>query len=123
MRPWTLPILGTVALSLAVPSTADARLRFGPGAVAGAMFGGFRHAGRHHWHSATHASAGHRGAARGARHPTAPQRSASAPQAATNEPPSPANALAERPRASAATVFWPKAAADLADYVLFADGN
>jgi hypothetical protein len=45
MRPWTIPILGVVALSLAVPSGAEARLRFGPsvvlGVVAGAMFGGF----------------------------------------------------------------------------------
>src|SRR5213082_1042928 len=55
MRPWTLPIVGAVALSLAVPSTADAGLRFGPGAllgaVAGAMFGGFRHTGRHGRHA------------------------------------------------------------------------
>src|SRR5262249_60590974 len=52
MRPWTIPILGVVALSLAIPSGAEARLRFGPavvlGAVAGAMFGGFRHSVRHH---------------------------------------------------------------------------
>src|SRR5947208_14759987 len=49
MRPWTLPIVGAVALSLAIPSAAQARLRFGPGAVlgafAGAMFGGFHYAG------------------------------------------------------------------------------
>src|SRR5215467_6831028 len=52
MRPWTIPILGVVALSLAIPSGAEARLRFGPGvvlgALAGAMFGGFRHSFRHH---------------------------------------------------------------------------
>src|SRR5262249_10054049 len=52
MSPWTIPILGVVALSLAVPSAAEARLRFGPGVVlgvvAGAMFGGFRHSFRHH---------------------------------------------------------------------------
>ena len=129
MRPWTLPILGAVALSLAVPSTADARLRFGPGAVlgavAGAMFGGFRHSGRHHRHSTTHASMSRRSAARWARHPApaAAQRPASAPQAATNMPKSQPNAPAEPPRASAAALFWPEAAADLADYVLFADGN
>jgi len=45
MQPWTISILGVVALSLAVPSGAEARLRFAPGvvlgAVAGAMFGGF----------------------------------------------------------------------------------
>ena len=128
MRPWTLPIVGAVALSLAVPSTADAGLRFGPGAllgaVAGAMFGGFRHTGRHHRH-AMHASTSHRGAGRSARHPapTIAQRPASASQAATDARRSPPNALAERPRASAAALFWPEAGADLADYVLFANGN
>src|SRR6266566_1055230 len=128
MRPWTLPIVGAVALSLAVPSTADAGLRFGPGAllgaVAGAMFGGFRHTGRHHRH-AMHASTSHRGAGRSARHPapTIAQRPASASQAATDARRSPPNALAERPSASAAARFWPEAGADLADYVLFANGN
>ena len=67
MRPWTIPILGAVALSLALPSNADARLRFGPAAVlgvlaVGAMFGGFRHSSRHHRHSAMHRSAGRRSA-------------------------------------------------------------
>src|SRR5262245_56183458 len=33
MRPWTLPILGAVAVSLAVPSNAGAGPRFGPGTV------------------------------------------------------------------------------------------
>src|SRR6516165_12732985 len=65
MRPWTIPILGAVALSLALPSNADARLRFGPAAVlgvlaAGAMFGSFRHSSRHHRHSAMHRSVGRR---------------------------------------------------------------
>src|SRR5260370_29635806 len=129
MRPWTLPILAAVALSLAAPSTADARLRFGRGAVlgavAGVMFGGFRHAGRPHRHSAMHASMSHRGAGRWARHPapTTAQRPASAPQATTNVPQSQSPAPAERPRASAAALFWPEAAADLADYLLFANGN
>jgi hypothetical protein len=58
MRPWTIPILGAVALSLALPSNADARLRFGPAAVlgvlaVGAMFGGFRHSSKHHRHNAS----------------------------------------------------------------------
>jgi hypothetical protein len=129
MRLWTLPIVGAVALSLALPSTADARLRFGPGAVlgavAGVMFGGFRHSGRHHRHSTTHATMSHRGAARWARHPApaAAQRPASVPQAATNTPKSRPNAPAEPPRVSAVALFWPEAATDLADYVLFADGN
>src|SRR5262245_50182160 len=69
MRPRTIPILAAVALSLAVPSHADARPRFGPalllGLVAGsfgAMFGGFRHSARHHRRSATHAAVGPRSA-------------------------------------------------------------
>src|SRR5262252_7526489 len=69
MRPRTIPILAAVALSLAVPSNADARLRFGPAALLGvvagsfgAMFGGFRHSARHHRRSATHASVGPRSA-------------------------------------------------------------
>ena len=61
MQPWTIPVVGVVALSLAVPSGAEARLRFGPavvlGAVAGTMFGGFRHSFRHrHRRHAVHAS-------------------------------------------------------------------
>ena len=69
MRPSTIPILAAVAFSLAVPSNADARPRFGPavllGVVAGsfgAMFGGFRHSSRHHRRSATHPSVGQRSA-------------------------------------------------------------
>src|SRR5262245_32272764 len=66
MRPRTIPILAAVALSLAVPSNAAARLRFGPAALLGAvvgfgaMFGGYRHSARHHRGSATYASARHR---------------------------------------------------------------
>jgi len=72
-----------------------------------------------------HASTSHRGAGRSARHPapTTAQRPASASQAATDARRSPPNALAERPRANAAALFWPEAGADLADYVLFANGN
>src|SRR5215468_11846901 len=69
MRPSTIPILAAVALSLAVPSQADARPRFGPAALLGvvagsfgALFGGFRHSARHHRRSATHASVGPRSA-------------------------------------------------------------
>src|SRR5215467_14517857 len=123
MHPWTIPILGVVALSLAVPSAAEARLRFGPGVVlgvvAGAMFGGFRHSFRHH----------HR------RHavPSRPRRvarldrrsAASAPRPAVSAPGAPTNApsLHSASVDRTAAMFWPDAAADLADYVLFANGN
>src|SRR5262244_4320069 len=125
MRPWTIPILGVVALSLAVPSGAEARLRFGPGvilgAVAGAMFGGFRHSFRyHHRRHAVHASARPRRVARWERRPVA-----STPRPEVSTPPPPTN-LPSQPSASpeqTAAIFWPDAAADLADYVLFADGK
>ena len=125
MPRWTLPVVSAVALSLAVPSTADARLRLGPGAVlgavAGVMFGGFRHSARHHRHKAVHASASHRSVARGERRHAArvAGAAAGAPLAAANAPQSPPEVSRER----SAAMFWPDAAADLADYVLFANGN
>jgi hypothetical protein len=69
MRPRAIPIIAAVAFSLAVPSNADARPRFGPAALLGvlagsfgAMFGGFRHSSRHHRRSATHPSVDQRSA-------------------------------------------------------------
>src|SRR6266481_2423246 len=124
MRPWTIPILGVVALSLAIPSGAEARLRFGPGvvlgAVAGAMFG-FRHSFRHHHQRhAVHASVRPRRVARWERRPVAstPRPEVSAPPPPTN-PPSQPSASPEQTVA----IFWPDAAADLTDYVLFANGK
>ena len=147
MRPWTIPILAAVALSLALPSNADARLRFGPVAVlgvlaVGAMFGGFRHSSRHHRHSAMHRSAGRRSArvarierwraavgaprpaARAPAEPTAalpPERTAPAPAERT-APVSPEQTAPISPEQTAA-IFWPDAAADLVDYVFFPKGN
>src|SRR6516225_9220772 len=123
MRPWTIPILGAVALSLGLPSNADARLRFGPAAVlgvlaAGAMFGGFRHSSRHHRHSAMHRSVGQRSVrvARIERWRAA----IGAPRPAARAPAEPTAAVS--PERTAA-IFWPDAAADLVDYVLFPKGN
>ena len=147
MRPWTIPILAAVALSLALPSNADARLRFGPAAVlgvlaVGAMFGGFRHSSRHHRHSAMHRSAGRRSArvarierwraavgaprpaARAPAEPTAalpPERTAPAPAERT-APVSPEQ-TAPISLEQTAAIFWPDAAADLVDYVFFPKGN
>src|SRR5215472_5521313 len=131
MRPWTIPILGAVALSLALPSNAEARLRFGPAAVlgvlaAGAMFGGFRHSSRHHRHSAMHRSAGRRSAriARIERWRAAvgaPRPAARAPAERT-APVSPDQAAPISLEHTAAIV-WPDAAADLVDYVFFPKGN
>jgi hypothetical protein len=130
MRPWTIPILGAIVLSLALPSSADARLRFGPGAVlgavvglsVGAMFGGLRHSSRHHRRGATRPSVNRRsaGVARIERRSavSAPRPAVSAPRPAASAPP-------ERmvsPERTAA-VFWPDAAADLVEYVFFPKGS
>jgi hypothetical protein len=124
MRAWTIPILGALALSLALPSSADARPRFGPGAVLGVvagvfggMFGGFRHSSAHHRRSATRPSLGQRSA--GA---TRVERRAAfrAPPPAANAPPE--RAAPVSPERTAA-IFWPDAAADLVDYMFFPKGN
>src|SRR5215472_14257631 len=133
MRPRTIPILAAVALSLAVPSHADARLRFGPAALLGvvagsfgAMFGGFRHSARHHRRSATHASVGPRSARaprierRTAAGASRPAVSATAP--AVSAPP-PTEQTTAAPPERAAALFWPDAADDLVGYVLFPKGN
>src|SRR5262249_43008035 len=95
MHPRTIPILGVVALSLAVPSGAEARLRFGRGVVlgvvAGGMFGGSRHSSRPpHRGYAVHASARPRRVARW-EGPVAstPRPGVSAPPPPTNPPPQP----------------------------------
>jgi LTXXQ motif family protein len=142
MRPRTIPILAAVALSLAVPSHADARLRFGPAALLGvlagsfgAMFGGYRHSARHHRRSATHASVGPRSAraarierrtAAGASRPavSAPAVSAASPKASTPpEQAAPPEQTAAAPPERTAAMFWPDAADDLVGYVLFPKGN
>src|SRR5262249_7157790 len=120
-----IPILGVVALTVAVPSRAEARLRFGPavvlGAVTGVMFGGFRHSSRHHHRRhAVHASVRPRRVVRWEPRPVAstPRPEVSAPPPRTN-PPSQPSASPEQ----TAAIFWPDAAADLADYMLFPNGK
>ncbi len=105
MRPWPIPILGAVVLSLAVPSAADARPRFGPAAVFGVlaaplMFAGSRHSFRYHRRSATRPSDDRR-----SDEVRAERRSGDA-----------------RP-AAAASAFWPDASADLIDYLFFPKGK
>src|SRR5215510_13840853 len=83
------------------------------------QFGGFRHSFRHRRH-AVHASARPRRVVRWERRPVAstPRPEVSTPPPPTNTPPQPSVS----PEHTAA-IFWPDAAADLADYVLFADGK
>jgi hypothetical protein len=109
MRAWTIPILGAVALSLAAPPIADARPRFGPAVLLGAMAaplgmfgGGSRYSARHYRRGTTRPSndQGDEGNARADRR-TAP------------------GAL----RTASAPVFWPNASADLVDYLIFPRGK
>src|SRR5260370_23622880 len=105
MRPWAIPILGAVVLSLAAASAADARPRFGLAAVFGVlaaplMFAGSRHSFRYHRRSATRPSDDRR-----SDEVRAERRSGDARLAA------------------AASVFWPDASADLIDYLFFPKGK
>src|SRR5436190_18622331 len=115
MRPWTIPILGAVAFSLAAPATADARPRFGPGMILGAfaaplamLSGGRsgaaqRQSTQRHQHVAENDSTDGRRSERTARI----ERQA----AATS------NSVANR------SVFWPRASNDLLDYAFFPKGK
>src|SRR5262245_15151818 len=125
MRHWTLPIIGAVALSIAVPAGADARPRLGPGALLGlfaAPFGallgarpGLAHAGRRK-------GAGTR--ERGAREtPRERGNRDSAPAQAGEDDAEPLRA-ANRAAVSRhvgwkGAVFWPNASDDMFDYALF----
>jgi len=109
MRAWTIPILGAVALSLAAPPIADARARFGPAVLLGAiaaplgMFaGGSRHSVRYYRRGTARPSndQGDEGYARADRR--------AAPGALST---------------ASAPVFWPDASADLVDYLLFPRGK
>src|SRR5262245_2478597 len=106
MRAWTIPILGTVALSLAAPPVADARPRFGPAVLLGAMAaplgmfaGGSRHSARYYRRGTTR-DQGNEGNARADRR-------------------APLGALS----AASTPVFWPDASADLVDYLIFPRGQ
>ena len=155
MRHSTVPIIAAVALSLTFPTSADAGLRFGPAALLGvvagsfALLGGFRHASRHHRHSATHPSlrqhsaraarmeqraalSAHRPSARPpAQPPAAPPSERTAPvareQGATVPPDQtaalPPDQAAPIPPERTAAIFWPDAARDLVEYVLLPAGN
>jgi hypothetical protein len=122
-------ILGTVLLAMSLmggatvllaQSSRDLTPVTGTEANLRAQFGGFRHSFRHRRH-AVHASARPRRVARWERRRAV----ASTPRPLVNAPPPPTN-LPSQPSASpeqTAAIFWPDAAADLTDYVLFADGK
>jgi hypothetical protein len=115
MRPWTFPIVGAVAFSLTVPATGDARPRFGPGAILGAVaaplgavLGGAR--------PAFAQRVRHRGETRGETDSSDGRRTDGA---ARSEQPPAASTAPER----AGPVFWPRASDDLLDYAFFPKGK
>jgi hypothetical protein len=122
-------ILGTVLLAMSLmggatvllaQSSRDLTPVTGTEANLRTQFGGFRHSFRHRRH-AVHASARPRRVARWERRRAV----ASTPRPLVNAPPPPTN-LPSQPSASpeqTAAIFWPDAAADLTDYVLFEDGK
>jgi hypothetical protein len=112
MRVWTIPILGAVAFSLAVPATADARPRFGPAAVLGVftgMLGGFRPSFGHHRRSVARPSNDQRGDDT----PRAERRPAASANLDRSGP------VMDR----SGPLFWPSASADLVEYVFFPKGK
>jgi LTXXQ motif family protein len=118
MRPWAIPLAGAVAFSVLFSPASDARPRFGPAAVLGAMtaplglvFGGVHpRFSRHHARSES-ARADAPGNAEPARaEPVAPQ------------PVAPVQLIANA-RPDPAAVYWPFAADDLIEYVFFPRGN
>jgi LTXXQ motif family protein len=109
MRPSTLPIVCAVALSLAVPSIADARPRFGPAALLGvvaaplgAVLGGYRPSFTRHRRSAARPSDDQRG---------------------NDDARVERRAAASASAAPTAAGFWPDASADLVEYLLFPKGK
>lgn len=112
MRVWTIPILGALAVSLAVPAPADARPRFGPAAVLGVftgVLGGFRPSFGHHRRSVSRPS----NEQRGDDTPRAERRSAAITHLDRGGP------ALER----TSPVFWPSASTDLVEYVFFPKGK
>ena len=119
MRPWAISLVGALAFSLVIPATSDARARFGPAAVLGAMTAplGLVLGGVHHGFGSRHHARGEN---------TRPDEPGSVERARAepviSQPVAPVQLIAgTRPDHTA--VFWPYAADDLVEYVFFPRGN
>jgi hypothetical protein len=129
MRPWAVPLVGAVTLSLVIPATSQARPRFGPAAVLGVMtaplglvLGGVPHGfgSRHHPRSQS-ARADEPGSVEPVRAEPVRAEPARADPVVT-QPAAPVQLVAgARPDPTA--VYWPFAADDLVEYVIFPRGN
>jgi len=114
MRAWSIPVLGAVVISLIAPAPADARPRFGPGAVLGVftgMLGGFRPSFGHHRRSAARHSNDQRDDT-----PRAERRPAATANLDRTDR---AGSIPDR----SGGVFWPTASADLVEYIFFPKGR
>ncbi len=119
MRQCTIAIVGAVALSIAVPDTANARPRFGPGMIFGAfgaILGGLRPA---IGHRSGRESTGSRENS-GSRETGRASTRATGDEDAVERRPVVANrAVATRHIGWRGPVFWPHASDDIVDYALF----
>jgi LTXXQ motif family protein len=125
MRWWTIPILGVVTVSMAMPAPAEARPRFGPGAVfgalAGAMFGGLRPSlGQSHRGSA-HSSRSRNGDSAPANQNTRSGETERVEKSGETERVEKV-VVASLPVAWAGPVFWPNASDDVFDYMFQPNG-
>jgi hypothetical protein len=135
MRNWKILIIGAVALSIALPASANARPKFGPGALLGmfaAPFGALlgarsslgqrgsrEDAGPRQRGSRENANTRERGTREGATTRT-PARATEESRDASAEPPAAANRAAlTRHVGWSGPVFWPHASDDMFDYALF----
>jgi hypothetical protein len=135
MRKWKIPIIGAVALSIALPASANARPKFGPGALLGlfaAPFGallgarpsvgqrGSRDDGNTRQRGARENEDGNtrqRGARENADTRTPARTDESRESRA--EPPAANRAAPSRHVGWSGPVFWPNASDDMFDYALF----
>jgi LTXXQ motif family protein len=117
MRLWAISIVGVVAVSSAIPAPANARPRFGPGAVlgavAGVMLGGIRPSFGHHRRSA-------RGSADKS---TAEEQRGDVQRTGDVVARTDPQPVAATQPVQPAAVFWPRASTDLVDYVFFPRGK
>jgi hypothetical protein len=123
MRAWMIPALGAVAFSLAVPATADARPRFGPGAVLGAfaaplgaLLGGVRPSFGHQRRSTTTVRS------RSGEPARAPDATRMDDPARTGETERVVSAAGMR-SSWVGPVFWPHASDDMFEYAFLPSGT
>jgi LTXXQ motif family protein len=127
MRKWQIPIIGAVALSIALPASAEARPKFGPGALLapfGALLGARPSLGQRG--SREDGNARQRGSRestttreRGSRDARTPARATDDSRDARAEPPAANRAALSRHVGWSGPVFWPNASDDMFDYALF----